>query len=160
MKLYEISDKIEAVLIAGTDTETGEITDEALAALDDLEGELEQKALNVGCYIKGEEAEAEAVMAEAKRLQARAQIHKRRAERLLKYLASHVEGQSFKDARCQIGWRKSKAVEVEDVAKLPEEYVRTKLTLEPDKTTLRKILSAGIEVDGAELVERWSLQVR
>ena len=167
MKLYEISDKIEQVLAAGTDRETGEISDEALAALDELESAFDEKALNVGCYIKGEEAEAEAVAAEAKRLMARAKIHERRAERLRSYLSGHLAAHShpseqprLANARCEIRWRKSERVEVPELAALPPAYVREKVTREADKSELRKVLKSGISVAGASLVEHWALEVK
>lgn len=38
-----------------------------------------------------------------------------------------------------------------DVTKIPEQYRRTKITVEPDKTALKKALKAGEEIDGATL---------
>ena len=167
MKLYEISDKIEQVLLAGTDKETGEISDEALAALDELEAAFDEKALNVGCYIKGEEAEAAAVEAEAKRLIERAKLHGRRAERLRSYLSAHLSAHAhpsaqprLANARCELRWRKSDRVEVPELSALPAAYVREKVTREPDKAELRKLLKSGVEIPGALLVERWSLEIK
>lgn len=167
MKLYEISDKIEQVLIAGTDRETGEISDEALAALDELEGAFEAKALNVAAYIKGEEAEAEAVLTESQRLAQRAKLHQRRADRLRSYLAGHLSARThpseqpkLADARCAIRWRRSERVEVPDASLIPAEYIREKVVREPDKVALKKALSTGLEIPGASLAERWTMEIK
>ena len=160
MRLYEISDAIERVLLAGTDQETGEIMPEALAELEALEMARDEKALAVAAYLIGERVEADAIEDQAERLQRRAQTHRNRAARLEEYLAAHLEqGCKLSDARVEISWRRSKAVELDCVPEsLPIAYQRLKI--EADKLGLRKTLEAGGEVKGARLVERWKLQVR
>jgi hypothetical protein len=54
--------------------------------------------------------------------------------------------------------RTSKAVEVLDEAKIPNHYI--KVTTAIDKSALRADLMAGVAVEGAELKENKSLQIR
>lgn len=161
MRLYEISDAIEKVLAERTDHETGEIGDDALAELDALEMERDQKALAVLAYAKGEDAEADGIEAEAKRLLERARIPRKRATRLRDYVEQHVErGKKISDARVAISWRKSTRVEIDPGAeeKLPERFVRVKI--EPNKVAIGAALAQGETVDGARLVERLGMVVK
>lgn len=148
MRLFEIDDRIEAILAAGTDTETGEITDEALAALEELEEQKEQKVLACAAYLKGELAEAEAVKKVADGLLARSKIHTNRAERLRKYIEGHIGiGEKFRDARSEVTWRGASHVEIGcAIAELPEEYRRTKISIEPDKKAIRDAIKEGEDV--------------
>jgi hypothetical protein len=161
MKLFEIHDEIEQVLAAGTDRETGEISEQCLVALDDLEIQRTEKALSVAAYLKGEQAEAEAIKAQADKLVARAKVHERRAEWLLSYLERHVEeGTKISDSRSEIGWRESAAANVPNVDALEAKYVREKTTREPDKKRILAELREGGEVAGAYLEKRKKLYVK
>ena len=54
--------------------------------------------------------------------------------------------------------RSSKAVEITDETKIPNEYVKVSTTI--DKSALRADLMAGVMVEGAELKENKSLTIR
>lgn len=56
--------------------------------------------------------------------------------------------------------RNSKAVNVTDMDKLSERFVRTTTSTEPDKTEIKKAIEAGEKVSGAELVINQSLSVK
>jgi hypothetical protein len=58
----------------------------------------------------------------------------------------------------KLSFRTSKAVEITDEAKIPNIYI--KVTTSVDKTKLRADLMAGVVVEGAELKENKSLQIR
>jgi hypothetical protein len=58
----------------------------------------------------------------------------------------------------QFSLRNSKAVEITDEAKIPSEYIKVATSV--DKTKLRADLMAGVVVEGAELKENKSLQIR
>lgn len=161
MKLYEIDMMIEALLNASVDRETGEILPDVLAELDALERERDTKALAVAAYIVGQEAEAEAVRAQAKKLEERAARHERHAESLRQYLAGHIpQGTKLRDSRVEIGWRKSSAVEVGDARLLPESLLRVTVNTAPDKAAIREALERGEEVQGCRIVERVKLVVK
>lgn len=160
MRLYDISQAIEALLDASVDRETGEINEAALAELEALEEQREAKALAVAAYLVGQRLEADAIKAQAKRLAERAAVHARHADRLERYLESHLAvGEKLSDARVALSWRKSRAVEVDcDPTELPEEYCR--IRCEADKTALKAALESGEQVKGVRLVERQNLQVK
>ncbi|SEN95402.1 virus Gp157, partial [Peptostreptococcus russellii] len=57
--------------------------------------------------------------------------------------------------------RTSKAVEISaDINTLPDEYKRVKTTVEANKTELKKALQSGEHIDGVEIVENYSLNIR
>ena len=160
MKLFDISQQIEALLDASVDRETGEIVETALAELEALEEARDTKALHVAAYLVGQRLEAEAIKSQAKRLSERAAIHARHADRLEVYLEGHVPvGAKLSDSRVQIAWRKSEAVEVDcDALELPLEFCRT--TYAPMKPEIKAALKTGQQVHGCRLVTRQSIQVK
>lgn len=162
MKLWEIEQQIEDAIGSAVDRETGEIDPEQLETISGLEMDLRDKAVAVALYIQGEELEGKSVASVAKQLADRAKGHQRRADALREYLARILERKlghdSISDPRIQIAWRKSAAVEVDDVAVLPTELTRTSVTA--DKKSIGDILKAGGEVRGCRRVERHSLQIK
>lgn len=160
MKLYEIDERLEALLLQATNRETGEIDEAVWPEIEALELAREKKLLDLACYQMGELRESEAVKAQADALARRAKIHKNRAERLKQFLATQVpQGQKLRDPRAQIGWRKSTAVEVIDEKTLPSCFLRRPPPV-PDKKLIGDTLKSGGKVPGAELQERQNLQVK
>lgn len=161
MKLYEIDDAIELILAQSVDTETGEIMEEALEELEKLEMDRDRKALAVARYLLGERAEGDAVNLQADRLRDRALRHHARADRLERYLQSHLPaGHALRDDVAEIKWSRSQSVEVDEGAHLPDEYIRRKVTASPNKVALGAALKLGKQIRGARLVKRISMKVR
>lgn len=158
MKLYEINAEIERLLESAVDPETGELTG-SVEGLDQLEMDLKTKVLDTACYIKGTEAEAEAIREEEKKLAARRKTLERRTEWLREYLTQNMTaGEKLKDNRVSLSWRSSVSVDVLDEEVIPENFWRIKR--EVDKTSIRDALKAGTMVRGAQLIEKLNLQIR
>jgi len=161
MKLHEIDEKLDLLFAAAIDRETGEIAPELEEELDALTLARDEKVLSVVAYAKGCLAEAQAIEVEAEKLKARAKVHRNHYERLLAYAERHTPpGTKLSDARSEIGWRKSKAVEVDDGAELPDRFRREKVTIEPDKVALKAALERGETFSFARLVERIKMVVK
>lgn len=161
MKLFEIPEAIEFLLATEVDRETGEITDETLAKLDELEMALDKKALAVAAYLKGELAEADAVLHQAEILTKRAKSHKARATRLVSYLESHLPtGRELRDSTSQIKWRKTTTVVIENEAAIPDDYLNVKISQTPDKNYIKKRIKAGEEVPGCRLADHNRMSVK
>lgn len=153
MKLYEINQAILNCI----DLETGEIID--TEQLDKLQMEREAKLENVACWIKELKAEAEALKAEKMAFAKRQQVAENKMESLKKYLAFALDGNAFKSTRASVTFRKSQAVEITDIYKLDENYLRYKEP-EADKTAIKEALKAGQTVAGATLVENTSVIIK
>ena len=161
MRLFEIVDGVQNLLELSVDRETGEISEEGLAALDELDLTLDEQLTNTALYLKGVEAERDAVAKAAKELSARAAIHGKQADRLRKYLADNMERaghEGLSDPRVKLGWRSSTAVVVDAGASLPVELLCVKTT--PDKKAIGELLKSGTEVEGCRLETRKNLQVK
>ena len=153
MKLYEIDQAIMDCI----DMETGEIINEEL--LNDLQMERDAKIENVALWIKELKAEAEALKAEKLAFAERQKVAENKMESLKKWLAYALDGQAFKTVRASVTFRKSQAVEVADIWKLDENYLRYKEP-EADKTAIKEALKAGQTVAGATLVENTSVIIK
>ena len=153
MKLYEI----DQAILNCIDLETGEVID--TEQLDKLTMEREAKLENVACWIKELKAEAEALKAEKQRLEDRQKVAENKMESLKKYLAFALDGQALKTTRASVTFRKSQSVEIADIYKLDENYLRYKEP-EADKTAIKEALKQGKTVAGATLVENTSVIIK
>ena len=155
MNLFEIDDAIQrCVRLENSDnyvdTETGEIID--TAAIEQLEMDRDTKIRNIACWIKNLEADEKALGDQIKTFTARKNAAKNKRESLKSYLAAFLQGKKWQN-------RKSEAVEVEEGAAIPEQYLRYK---EPEinKAQLKADLKAGTVVYGCQLVTKNNIQVK
>ena len=156
MTLYEINEQIQKAIELGFDPETGEILDEA--ALEQLQLDRDEKIENICLFIKDLKAEAAALDAEKKNLDARASVAKKKSDSLSRYLQAMLDGEKFKTARCSISYRKTSAVIVDDENELPELCVR--IRKEPNKTAIKDYINAGVSVPGAHIEDRQSMIIK
>jgi len=167
MKLYELSDQLQQamdLLEDQIDHETGEIIPGDYEAAEELLHETQEsfdrKALDVACAIKSFSAEADAINDEIKRLTQRKRSAENKARWLKCYLSNHIDaGPKYSDARANIGWRKSTAVEV-DEAQLPEDEQYWRVKREVNRSAIADLLKQGQTVPGAELVVRENISIR
>lgn len=156
MTLYEINEQIIKAIELGFDPETGEILDES--ALEQLQLDRDEKIENICLFIKDLKAEAAALDAEKKNLDARASVAKKKSDSLSRYLQAMLAGEKFKTARCSISYRKTSAVIVDDENELPELCVR--IRKEPNKTAIKDYINAGVSVPGAHIEDRQSMIIK
>lgn len=163
MKLYEINKQLERLLELDeermVDAETGEIL--TAEQVDELVLAREEKIEGCLLFVKNKLAEAEALKAEIEKLTARMKAAKNKADWCKEYVRMELNGEKFSTARVAVSYGKSKLVhlEVEESA-LPEEFVRTKVTVEADKVALKKALEAGVVIPGVELIEKQTLRIK
>ena len=82
------------------------------------------------------------------------------SESIENYLTLTIPGEQYKDSTCEIGWRKSIFVRIDDEKLIPKEYIIIKSTLTPDKITIKEKLKSGEEISGASLAEKNNLQIK
>lgn len=153
MRLYEIDEAILSCI----DTETGEILD--ADKLNALQIEREEKVENVALWIKNLKSDAEALKAEKQAFADRQKAAENKAESLKKWLTEALAGEKFKTTRVAVSFRKTKSVQVEDIWKLDDSFVKYAEPT-PDKAAIKKAIEAGQEVAGATLVENVSISVK
>lgn len=161
-KIYELNQQIAACIQYDAEhvvnTEDDEILN--LEQFEALQMERDAKVEGLACYIKNKVADAEAIYAEIDVLSQRAAVMKKEAERCKAYLAGVLYGEKFETPRCKITWRKSEICNVLSVDALPDEYKRTKVTVDADKTAIKKAIKSGVEVLGAEVIEKLNMTLK
>lgn len=155
MKLYEIAEMYEAM----------ESLDESIditAALENIDGALEEKLENVAKLVRNLEAEAKAYEEEERRLRAQKQAAKNRIESIKRYVKENLEEIGRDKVEAGIfKWSLQNGpgrVEITDETKIPEEYFVTEI--KPLKSEIKKAIEEGIITEGAEIVRDKSLRLR
>lgn len=164
MRLYEINAELENLLALAD--EDGELPAELFDRLDQLDIEKEKKCLDIVCVIKSMNAEAAAYKDEIDTLNYRRAQAIRQAERLTAYLAEHAAGESYKNSRASLSWRKSEAVVVDNDFfvhgddMVNQGYANEKIEVRPDKAAIKHALSKGFEVPGCRIERRLNPQLK
>ena len=162
MNLYEIAEAIEETYLQAIDQETGEVNEEALAALDQLEMERDRKVEYIACLIKNLRADAAAYKAEKDAFQKRQKQAENHVEGLLRYLQGALNGEKFISDRCAVTFRKTTKVELDQgktIYDIDQAFWRVK-DPELDKTALARALKDGMEVAGVHMEEGLSMTVK
>lgn len=162
LKLYEINEQLRHVLehineIA--EQNEGEIHSSWGQLLDKLSLSKETKILDIARYIKSLRGQAEAIKGEIDRLETRHKSYKNHIERLINYLTWNMgPDEKYKDNNTTIGWRKSSRVDIKDPSKLPNIYLQTEVTVL--KSLIKKNLKEGINIDGAEIIQSYTISIK
>ena len=159
MKLYELTEAWAAIqdMIEAVDTDDQQI----LAALENIEGAIEEKADGYAKLIYSMKAEAEAIKVEEKRLASKRQSLENRAKWLQKNLETAMINTGKKKFKTHLfGFNVQKnapSLDDFDESIVPEEY--WKVTRSIDRSALLKAVKDG-EVEGIELKQTESLRIR
>lgn len=162
MNLYAIASEYRAQLAELADLD---LPPEAVAdTVEGMAGELEDKLRAVIAYALNLRAEQEAQTAAAVRMAERAKHTGKTADGLLDYALTHMRGTGIPSVSTH-EWavkvaKKPDSVQIEDGAELPDEFMRTKVTREPDKAAIKAALLAGRAIDGATLVQGYRLAIK
>lgn len=151
--LYEIDEEI----LNCVDMETGEIID--VERLGQLQLAREDKVEGIALWIKNLLSDANAIKEEEGKLAQRRKVNENKAKNLKEYLSKFLNGQKFKTPKVSISYRKSESVEVSDISKLDDDYLKF---AEPtvDKAKVKKALKAGTVLQGISLIENQNIQIR
>lgn len=151
--LYEIDEEI----LNCVDMETGEIID--VERLGQLQLTREDKVEGIALWIKNLLSDADAIKSEEEKLAQRRKANENKAKNLKEYLSKFLNGKKFKTPKVSISYRKSESVEVTDISKLDDDYLKF---AEPtvDKAKVKKALKAGTVLQGISLIENQNIQIR
>lgn len=149
-KLYEIAN--EYAELSNSDMDAEIIAD----TLEGIQGEFEDKAKNILAIIKNEQALELALKTEAKSLTERAKSSSNRIEKLKAYLASSIETMKLESITAgvhKLSTRKGVvSVQIDDLEKLPTDYVDFQTVIKADKNLIKEKLKLGEKIEGACLV--------
>lgn len=143
------------------DEETGEIL--GTDALVEFAGDLNETIKNTGLYLFELDSEAQQIDAQIKRLKARKDGMKRRAETLKNLMLDAMTSTGLKkvsDPLVTVYLRKSTATIVDNMELIPKDLLRVKVETSPDLVAISKTIKSGIEVPGAHLEERQDVNIK
>lgn len=154
LTLYQIDEAIRILIEDGVDEETGEIGDETLKALEELEGARDDKLLAYAVVIKEKRALAAVYKAEEERLRAHRKALEKTVEELRDVLYNGLKNgwRKLKDKAAHIYWTPKRALVVlneEEITKAklgeipPEWHPYLRVTVEIAKTKLAKAIEEG-----------------
>ena len=148
--LYRISERLHQFY----DLE-GELDEKTFAdTLESLEGEMEQKCLSVGLFVKTEQLNVDAIDVEIARLTKRKKRMKDTIDRVRNYLRYHMietKTGSAKNALLTLSTKKSPP-SLEITGKPPSQFVKTETVEKVDECGITAAIKAGAEFDGCALV--------
>jgi len=159
MRLYELTEAWESVQALIDNDETQE--EQLQAALENIEGAIEEKADGYAKLIYSMKAEAEAIKVEEKRLATKRQSLENRAKWLQKNLEEAMIATGKKKFKTNLFvfsvQKNAPSLDDFDEAIVPEEY--WKVTRSIDRPALLKAVKDG-EVEGIGLKQTESLRIR
>lgn len=169
MNLYDIRQELIDTMEYGVDVETGEMLEDydLQAKLDELSMKLDDKIENIGCYIKNLKSDAEALKQEKLNLAQRQKVVENKVEGLTKYLSNFMkmnEIPKFETPKVKLSFRKSTTVDITDLSKVPQEYIKDRELKDSDvkKTDIKNYLKVHKDekIDGVELVDNQNIQIK
>lgn len=155
--LYELTDQYKMLqnFIEENNVEGFEL------ALSQIYGEIGEKLEGYAMVLKNIESDIAGIKAEEKRLADRRKSMESNLARIKENMADAlltVEGNRVKTEKFTFSFRKSTSVQIENDAAIPPQFIKVEKTI--SRSELAKALKAGEQIEGAQLVENQSLQIR
>lgn len=169
MKLYELvseEQKLNELFLLAIDEETGEIRDNE--TLEELETELKNALVNKSEGIikvfRNQKADLEMVKLEIVRLTALQKKIEKSIKNFEEYIKFNMKKMDIKKIETSLGnitlRAGSPSADVFDESLIPKEFIREKITYEPKKDDIKKMLKEGKEVPGARLIYKESIIIK
>jgi len=171
MKLYEITEeqnKIEELLLSVMDNETGEIKEDDLFLIEELEKEikiqLKNKATGIVKVINTLSSNLAAIDNEIKRLNCLKKKYKNTEAGIKQYLKFQMEGIGKTKIETSLGVisiRKTpEKVIIDSEEHIPSEFIVIKQTEAIDKISIKKLLKEGSVIKGAHLESGTTISIK
>lgn len=159
--IEQLEEEFSAILTPAEEMPEGENPVD-LQVLDDYEFN-EVQASAVIYKVRESEAKVDFLKGEIKRLQSKQIALDNRLQEFKQHISrifQHEGINKLQTAKGTLYLRKSASVEVQDLDRIPADYVRTKVSFEPNKPNIKKALQDGVKVEGCELQEREILCIK
>ncbi|MCK5602089.1 siphovirus Gp157 family protein [Candidatus Pacearchaeota archaeon] len=163
LKIYEIEEEIQALdglIDSWAVNHEGDISDFPLNdELERLEGERNEKLLNLAVWHKDLKAQADAFSQEIKRLQTRHRALSSKADSIKGFIDYSLQaGEKLSDIRAVLSYRKSSQVVIDVLPEdLPQKFIKTSIS--PDKAAIKEYIKTG-DCHFAHMQENQSLQIK
>ena len=160
MNLYEIKEQFREWQRKVIEN-YGEVTDEDLEELKNLESLAEDKIEGYAVIIKESLSEADIYKAEAERLLEMAKKKSNLAERLKRNLDDFMQEQGkekFESIKTVISYRKSTVLDIAEDTKIPKRFLKIEEKI--DKAKIKEHLNMGGKLKGCSLVTKQNIQIK
>jgi hypothetical protein len=164
LALYELSNQYLQALDALTDPEADIPMQAVTDTLEGIEGQLQDKAVNVAKFLRNLEAFAEAIKAAEEQMARRRKALESRASWLRDYLKTNMEACGI--TKIESPWfclsiqKNPAAVDILDEVAIPEEFKQEVVTVKIDKDGIKEAINAGRKIPGARMVNGTRLSIR
>lgn len=164
LALYELSRGYLQALDVFTDPEADLPAEVVADTLEAIEGELQEKAVNVAKFMRNLEAYAEAVKAAEEQMARRRKAIENRAKWIRDYLKANMEACGI--TKIDSPWfclsiqKNPAAVDIVDEAAIPDEFKQNIVTVKIDKAAIKQAIEGGAEIPGAALSRGTRLAIR
>ena len=163
--LYDISERIEALQSVLDEADDKSIEPDIKNALQGIYESDVPAAIEDGIsYIKNQEAQVDAISAEIKRLQYLKKSRENRLARVRKGYTDFLIAVEKKKIETPKGTMAVAAptfsTVIDSIDDLPDDYKRTTIKVEADKTAIKQAIQGGHNVPGAHLEEKVSIRIK
>lgn len=164
MNLYEI-EKEYAEIVNELYENGGELTPEIEGRMAENAMSFEEKGENYMKAIRNLEADSKRFDEEKKFYDDKAKRAAKTADTLKRILVVAMQNRDLKKkdfGSMSASLRRSESVNINDnfFADVNAKYIREKVTKEPDKVAIKEAIKNGVEILGASLDEKYSLQIK
>lgn len=154
MTFSEINEQIAACV----DDDTGEVDVEKL---NELIQERDEKIESLARYSLVLKNDAALIDAEIDRLEKRKNAIKNKDKRLREFLMANLNGEKFKTALVSVSKpRTNERLIVDDIEKLPSEYITVTETRKPNTDLIKQAIRDGWNTDAAHIEITQSITIR
>ncbi len=157
--IYQISERYNNVLALLDDDDVSQ--DDIATALTEVMDDVVSKGENGIMYLRKLQGTIDAAKAEKKKIDAYIKALENRKKRLEGAYMQAMEMMKMKTIMTARGEMKIKknppAVIIDDVAKIPSQYMRQKVEIAPDKAAIKAAFKSGENIEGAHIEQGVSL---
>lgn len=157
--LYEMNAEMEELLEQLVDPETGEVNEEIMEKVQQLESDIDEKVENCGLFIKNHKAFVEALDSEIKSLQKRKRIEENKISRTMDIVSLALHGEKKSYAKVAFSFRRSESVDIVNEEIVPDDLCDFKVNKMPRKKDIKVLLKEERDIPGCRLVVKQNLQV-
>jgi hypothetical protein len=157
VKLYDISEQYKEVQNLIESDESGSMAEAIADTMQMIEGDFKDKAQAVVSLTLNMDGSITALENEIQRLQDKKKVLQNKIDSIRNYLKMNMQATGISKIECPLFSitlsKPTKQVEITDESLLPDEFVKVKTTVSPDKVLIAKVLKEGKEITGAILVD-------
>ncbi len=164
LTLYEINQDYMQALDMFTDPEADIPLEAAMDTLDGIEGQLQDKAVNVAKFMQNLDATAKAIKEAEQKMAKRRKAIENRAQWFKDYLKQNMQAAGI--TKIESPWfnlaiqKNPEAVEITNEELLPDDFKTEVVTMKIDKAAIKQVIKDGVSVPGAVLIQGTRLAIR